>query len=176
MEIRQVGCRVEGVAEGPSTSGGGRSHLFRGGRPIAPQSRGCLTVSNGRSSAEIICWSRNYSHNLFRRIWCKAVKRFDQQTENFITEYRKDKRRPEEERRAQYNIRLIDSDVYLFLQIDGETVATHAFMDAAEAWHDFRRDFAESGVPLPDDVFAFPSQEARVRVFPNKPSFSQWRA
>jgi hypothetical protein len=84
------------------------------------------------------------------------VKPFDQETENFIAEFQKDKDRPRGEQRAQYDIQLVDSDVYLFLQIDGKTVATHAFMDAAEAWLDFRRDFAQDrlGITLPDDLFA----------------------
>jgi hypothetical protein len=84
------------------------------------------------------------------------VKRFDQETENFIAEFRKDKDRPKGKQRAHYDVQLVDSDVYLFLKIDGETVATHAFMDAAEAWRDFRRDFAQDrlGITLPDDLFA----------------------
>ena len=84
------------------------------------------------------------------------MKRFDQETENFIAEFRKDKDRPKEEQRAEYDIQLVDSDVYLFLKIDGKTVATHAFMDASEAWLDFRLDFAQDrlGIALPDDLFA----------------------
>ncbi len=85
------------------------------------------------------------------------MKRFDQGTENFIAQFRKDRDRPKEDQRAEYDIQLVDSDVYLFLKINGETVATHAFMDAPEAWLDFRRDFASDrlGMALPDDPFAF---------------------
>ncbi len=86
----------------------------------------------------------------------ETVKRFDQETENFIAEFRKDRDRPKGDQRAEYDIQLVDSDVYLFLKIDGKTVATHAFMDASEAWLDFRRDFAQDrlGIALPDDILA----------------------
>ena len=84
------------------------------------------------------------------------VKRFDQVTENFIAEFRKDRDRPKGDQRAEYDIQFVDSDVYVFLKIDGETMATHAFMDAPEAWLDFRRDFAQDrlGLALPDDLLA----------------------
>ena len=86
----------------------------------------------------------------------EAVKRFDQETENFIAEFRKDRERPKGDQRAEYDVQLVASDVYLFLKIDGKTVATHAFMDAPEAWLNFRRDFAHDrlGIALPDDILA----------------------
>jgi hypothetical protein len=88
------------------------------------------------------------------RLPIESVKKFDSGTENFIAEFLHDGEKSEGEERTHCKVtgREGDGEVQVILQIDGKPVATHVFLQASEAWLEFRRDFAARlGIASPVD-------------------------
>jgi hypothetical protein len=88
------------------------------------------------------------------RLPIERVKKFDSGTENFIAEFLHDGAKSEGEERTHCKITSSggDGEVQVILQIDGKPVATHVFLQASEAWLEFRRELAARlGIGSPVD-------------------------
>ena len=88
------------------------------------------------------------------RLPIESVKNFDSGTENFIAEFLHDGEKSEGEERTHCKVtsREGDGEVQVILQIDGKPVAMHVFLQASEAWLEFRRDLAARlGIAWPVD-------------------------